>query len=308
MILVCGNPDDERIAQVCVRLLERGADYCLLDLSRYPLGYQISWRWQGGKAEGYIAADGWRVEIAEISSVFVRYPELSERIASVEIEPTTQAAIYAESSYGLGAMLEQLPALVVNRQRGAMSNQSKPYQALIIRECGMFTPTTLITSDANEARLFYARHGGEVIYKSLSGVRSRVERMDGMMLARLKWLRDAPAQLQAYVPGDNVRVHIVGEELFATRVASAAVDYRFAEVTMTATTLPTEVSAACRELARRFDLPLAGIDLKRTAEGKYYCFEANPAPDFLYYERHSGQPISAALADLLMKPMAQSVL
>jgi glutathione synthase/RimK-type ligase-like ATP-grasp enzyme len=49
------------------------------------------------------------------------------------------------------------------------------------------------------------------------------------------------------------------------------------------------------------DLVLTGIDLKRTPEGAYYCFEANPSPGFLYYEQHSGQPISLALAELLRR-------
>jgi len=34
-------------------------------------------------------------------------------------------------------------------------------------------------------------------------------------------------------------------------------------------------------------------------DGEWYCFEINPSPGFIYYERHSGLPISAALADLL---------
>ena len=34
-------------------------------------------------------------------------------------------------------------------------------------------------------------------------------------------------------------------------------------------------------------------------DGEYVCFEVNPCPGFIYYERHTGQPISAALADLL---------
>ena len=43
---------------------------------------------------------------------------------------------------------------------------------------------------------------------------------------------------------------------------------------------------------RTFDLLFAGIDLKQTPSGEFYCFEVNPSPGFLYYERHTGQPIS----------------
>ena len=64
-------------------------------------------------------------------------------------------------------------------------------------------------------------------------------------------------------------------------------------------TLPPTVAEACLRLARRLDLLLAGIDLKETPDGEYYCFEVNPSPGFLYYEQYTGQPISTALADLL---------
>jgi glutathione synthase/RimK-type ligase-like ATP-grasp enzyme len=59
------------------------------------------------------------------------------------------------------------------------------------------------------------------------------------------------------------------------------------------------VTAACLRLARALDLLIAGIDLKVTPDGEHYCFEINPSPGFSYYEHGSGQPISAALADLL---------
>jgi glutathione synthase/RimK-type ligase-like ATP-grasp enzyme len=44
---------------------------------------------------------------------------------------------------------------------------------------------------------------------------------------------------------------------------------------------------------------MTGVDLRETPEGEYYCFEVNPSPGFIYYEKNSRQPISAALADLL---------
>ena len=71
-------------------------------------------------------------------------------------------------------------------------------------------------------------------------------------------------------------------------------------------TLPPTVEAACLRLAETFNLLFAGIDLKQTPEGEFFCFEVNPCPGFLYYERHTGQPISTALADLLHRS-AQSI-
>jgi glutathione synthase/RimK-type ligase-like ATP-grasp enzyme len=68
---------------------------------------------------------------------------------------------------------------------------------------------------------------------------------------------------------------------------------------MEAIQLPPQVAESCLVLAHKLDLLLTGIDLKETPDGQYYCFEVNPSPGFLYYEKHSRQPISMALANLL---------
>jgi glutathione synthase/RimK-type ligase-like ATP-grasp enzyme len=171
-------------------------------------------------------------------------------------------------------------------------------------------PPTLVTSDPAAARAFHAEYG-EVIYKSASGIRSIVRRLGPDQLARLDLLRDGPAQFQAFIPGRNVRVHTVGERVFATRIESEAVDYRYAHLDgLTArlepVALPPTLEAACLGLAQAFDLLFAGIDLKETPEGEFFCFEVNPCPGFLYYERHTGQPISMALAELLHRSAPSS--
>jgi glutathione synthase/RimK-type ligase-like ATP-grasp enzyme len=221
-----------------------------------------------------------------------------------DVPAATAPAIYSEYDSGLMAVLDDLPCPVVNRIAGGVSNNSKPYQALLVRECGLSTPRTLVTNDPDAARRFYEECRGEVVYKSLSGVRSIVRRLRPEQLERLPLLRYAPAQFQEFVSGVDVRVHTVGERMFASRVTSEAVDYRYGpreghEVVMEPTEVPAAIAEACLRLAQRLDLLLTGIDLKETPDGDYYCFEVNPSPGFLYYEQHTRQPISAALADLL---------
>jgi glutathione synthase/RimK-type ligase-like ATP-grasp enzyme len=103
-----------------------------------------------------------------------------------------------------------------------------------------------------------------------------------------------------------VRVHTVNDDVFATAIRSSAIDYRFADrqggtAEMEPTDLPPAIAQACFDLARSMKLVIAGIDLKRTPDGEWYCFEVNPAPGFAYYEQNTGQPISAALAEVLRK-------
>lgn len=89
-------------------------------------------------------------------------------------------------------------------------------------------------------------------------------------------------------------------------------DYRYAsrdgiEVEMTPTDLPAEIAMRCIRLSRVLNLPLCGIDLKRTRNGDYYCFEVNPSPSYSYYQEHSGQDIATALVKYLAQQDACGV-
>jgi len=304
MILVCGGLADPVTELVCARLGECGYSYRLLDLAVYPAGFQVNWRWEEGRPTGYTSCKDWRLDLEDLTGVYFRHVGSEERIKPPNVSPKFASALYAECDTELAMLLESLPCHVVNRIAGAAANHSKPYQALQIRCCGLCTPPTLLTTDPEAARQFYEEFGGQVIYKSISGVRSIVRRMNDRHLTRLQFLRDGPAQFQAFIPGDDIRVHTVGNRLFATRIRSKAVDYRYAQqegfsVEMEPTTLPTAVTEACLRVVRQFGLLIAGIDLKETREGDYYCFEVNPSPAFLFYERSTGQSISTALAELL---------
>jgi hypothetical protein len=302
MILVCGGLADGVTELVCARLEDCGYPYRLLDLARYPTGYHVAWRWTDSGPAGTIAGPDWVLALDDVAGVYVRFLGAEGRLPP-DREPEAAAALQLEADAGLLALLEDLRCPVVNRSGGGMSNNSKPYQALLLRRAGLKVPPTLVTSDPAAARSFQAEHG-DVIYKSASGVRSIVRRLGETQEGRLAFLRDGPAQFQAFVPGRNVRVHTVGDTVFATLIETEAVDYRYAHldglsVEMTAVTLPAPLEAACLRVARDLDLLFAGIDLKETPNGDYVCFEVNPCPGFIYYERHTGQPISAALADLL---------
>jgi hypothetical protein len=304
MILVCGGLADQLTELVCARLQACGYVYRLLNMGVYPEGYGLCARWTGAHPEGYLYGPGWRHDLSDFHGVFARYLGLEGRTAREGLDAEQTSALFGELDGGVVALLEHLPCPVVNRIAGGMSNHSKPYQGLLVRRHGLLTPPTLVTSDPEEARRFCDEHGGEVIYKSLSGVRSIVRKVGAEHLSRLDLLRHAPAQFQALIPGDNVRVHTVDGRCFATRVHSGAVDYRYArrdglQTEMEPDEIPPHVGDACVGLARELGLLIAGIDLKVTPEGDYYCFEINPSPGFISYELATGQPISAALAHLL---------
>lgn len=304
MILICGGLADSVTELVCARLEASRYPYRLLDQGKFPAGFTVHWEWVRDHAEGFLSGPGWQLDLEEITGVYARYLAAEGRMPLPGIPEEMASGIYQEAECGLVALFEDLPCPVVNRLRGGISNGSKPYQALLIEECGLRSPQTLVTNDPDAALAFFEEHSGDVIYKSLSGIRSIVRRLSSEHLSRMPLLRYGPAQFQKFVPGDNVRVHVVGERVFPTRILSQAVDYRYARreghsCEMAEETLAPHIEEACIRLARRLDLLFAGIDLKITPDGEVFCFEVNPSPGFSFYELGTGQPISAALADLL---------
>jgi glutathione synthase/RimK-type ligase-like ATP-grasp enzyme len=204
----------------------------------------------------------------------------------------------------LTSWCEVTPARVVNRAGPMGSNSSKPYQAQLIQACGFSTPDTLITNQPELVEEFRQRHG-RVIYKSMSGIRSIVQTLEQSDLDRLHQIRWCPVQFQAFVNGEDVRVHTVGKDVFATAVRTDATDYRYASrqaqtrTDLRAIELPTELAARCVHLSQTLGLAVAGIDLKITPDGEVFCFEVNPSPAFSYFEAHTGQPIARAIANYL---------
>jgi glutathione synthase/RimK-type ligase-like ATP-grasp enzyme len=202
------------------------------------------------------------------------------------------------------AIASSLRGVVVNRPAAGRSNASKPYQLGLIAQAGFKVPDTLVTTDAAAARDFL-RHHGRLVYKSLSGVRSIIATLEASDETRLDDVGTGPVQLQAYVSGVDVRVHVVGERWFACSVQSEAADYRYAGTAgttaeLSAFELPERVGKQLLTLVHGMNLLLAGVDLRLTPEGAWVCFEVNPSPGFTWYEESTGHPIAEAIASLLI--------
>jgi hypothetical protein len=200
-------------------------------------------------------------------------------------------------------LLDIHPARVANRPSAMGSNLSKPYQAQLVQAAGLLTPETLITNDAQAVRAFHAAQR-RIVYKSVSAVRSIVREWSPAIGPDLAAVARLPTQFQAFVPGVNIRVHVVGDRLFATEIVSEAIDYRYGErdgldTAMVPAEIPQAIADACLRLTADLGLMLSGIDLKRTPRGEWYCFEVNPSPAYSYFEELGGQPIAEALVGAL---------
>jgi hypothetical protein len=301
VILLAGIRSEPALAKVAAELDGLGVPMAFFD-QRQAAEAACRYRIDGDGLRGTLRLGPQTLRLEDVAAVYTRLmddrflPELRGLPADAP-ERTTCRCLHDT----LSTWLELAPGRVVNRGSAMASNGSKPYQAQAILAAGFDVPETLVTNEPDLVRDFLAAHG-RVIYKSVSGTRSIVREMDDGALARLHDIRWCPVQFQAYVEGVDVRVHVIGRQVYATRVTSAAADYRYAGLDggLPARLEPTRLSEVaeqrCVELTERLGLRFSGIDLRITPAGRAVCFEANPCPGYSYYEGHTGQPIARALA------------
>lgn len=306
MILLCGIPSEPPVRLVAEAASQAGVPYVHFN-QREAHFADLLFDLCGGGIDGWLSIRGRRYSLGAFTGAFVRLMD-PQQLPELQVwgRRPPDAHVFRKTllvhDY-LNVWFEHAPLRVLNRSRPSATNGSKPLQAQAIVQAGFRIPETLITNDPEEVRAFLAEHP-RLVYKSISAVRSIVQELTPDRLHSLDRVRDLPTQFQEYVPGTNVRVHVVGERVFATEIESEAIDYRYAgrqdlEVSMRPTELPDSVREQCLALGQRLELPLCGIDLKHTPEGAYYCFEVNPAPAYNFYQEHSHQPIASAIVDYL---------
>lgn len=284
-VLLWGDDDDPPLARVARELARRGVETVLID-STMDIDYALE---LGPRPTGALTVAGREIPLATLCGIYVR--------PTTPTSPARRAAGAALSAIASGVTIP-----VVNRPTAGRSNGSKPFQLRLLAQAGFQVPETLVTTCPTTATAFATRHG-RVVYKSISGVRSIVGVLEPGAHSRLDLVRNSPVQFQRWIPGTDVRVHIVGERWFATTVKSEAIDYRYpsggGDVVLAPTEIPNDLGQRLVTFARSLGLLVAGADLRLSPTGEWFAFEVNPSPGFSFYEDATGQPIAAAIADLL---------
>jgi ribosomal protein S6-L-glutamate ligase RimK-like protein len=305
MILFCGIPSERPLALAIESAERHNIPHAVLSLRQIDYwDLSVTLSVEGPVGSLWLNEREW--PLRNFAGVYARLidpatlPEnRARRSAQRDPHALARSAFVSEL---LNDWLDISPGRIVNRPGAMISNLSKPFQAQSIVRCGFLTPPTLITNDPQRVREFHASYG-RIIYKSCSSVRSIVQEWnpDDPNIDRIRLL---PTQFQAFIPGTNVRVHVIGDSVIPTEIASAATDYRYSQrqgfaIEMRPASLPSNIEEKCRSLTVLLGLSFSGIDLKRTPQGEWYCFEVNPSPGYSYFEEQTAQPIADTLVRYL---------
>lgn len=295
-LLIVGDPEDLTAAYVAFKAEEHGLSVLRLAEDRFGLDWAFGFDDLDPTADRLLI-DGAPLPLDEVSGAYARFHHAPAGEVLDQIDPEVAEVYLGQRRSAMHLLLDRLSCPVVNPPTAGHSNGSKPHQMRLLERSGLRPPRWIASNDVEEIRAFAASCPGGAIVKSCSGLRSEVRALDETFLGRLVG-GSPPVVAQDRIPGDDVRVHTVGEESFATYIrGSDGVDYRFSESggQYVAGDVPGEISDACHRFAAAEGLLMAGFDFRVTDEGRWWCLECNPAPTFLPYEMATGQPICEAL-------------
>jgi glutathione synthase/RimK-type ligase-like ATP-grasp enzyme len=315
MILIISAPEDVHAQAVLRALTQQGQDARLLNLSDFPMRMTVHMRLNdAASAFALRFPDDTVVRMDAVTAVWWRRPQ-PFGVPPQVTDPAHRQFAMSEAATAFQGMWQAHDALWVNNILRDAAAAHKPWQLDMARAVGLSIPETLITNSPDDARQFWQRHPGKVVYKAFSASyyawrETRILRPEEEQLAGLVQL--APVIFQEYVPARvDLRITAIGERLFAAEAHSQdgeyAIDVRFnGDITYQPHALPDAVERDLLALMRRLGLEYGAIDMRLTPDGEYVFLEVNPAGQFLYVEQATGLPIAEALAEHLARGVPAS--
>jgi len=299
-ICIVGDLDD--LTCVYLAWCAERREIPILRLSENRFGVDWRFEFEHGRVErGKLFFNQRSIPFNDIRGTYVRFnphPTVPEEIA---LDPVVVDMFLMERRCAIHQLLDHHPGVVANRPSSGRSNGSKPDQMMKLQQAGFHVPRWMVSNDEEQARRFNEGCPHGTIYKSPSGLRSRVRLVDRDLLEAFQ-RGTTPVVLQEYISGVDVRVHTVDERSFGTEISSDGIDYRFESNNAIYRTvkIPVDIEERCARYVANEGLVIGGYDFRVSFGGEWYCLEVNPVPTFLPYEMSTGQGIADALLDYFM--------
>jgi hypothetical protein len=310
VIVVASHGDDDHATAVLGHLHGSGVPVALVDTGAFPRRSRLTQHFAEGVRRTVLDASGAELDMDATRVVWWRRPRPYE--LDPDLEPGMVPFALSEAHEAMSGMWRTLDAAWVNPPDLDEAAHHKPYQLAVAGEVGLPVPETVVTNDPARARAFIERWGpGETVFKTFLATEAhwretRVLRDEEVGL--LDHVQLAPVIFQQRVHAvADLRVTVIGQDLFATEITKEPggyeLDYRvdLGRARFRPTVLPPHVEDGLRRLLEHLGLVYGAIDLLRTADGDHVFLEVNPAGEWHFVEERTGQPMTAAMAALLLR-------
>ncbi|MGH7157910.1 MAG: hypothetical protein ACREGD_02410 [Candidatus Saccharimonadales bacterium] len=319
-VVILSDKNDAHLPFVTRHLVAR---HIVIDPAQMQYGVELSYAIRKGVLR--VLYDGTVLDSlgGEVVSVWCRKPQ----DFTMGLLPVSEDYVHyaASASQGHADILRSLfpNALWVSDYYRMKRASSKPWQLQVAHQIGFSTPDTLMTSSNEAAKRFLEKHK-TVIVKTLAKVFPHASDPNSKPVAffakkltlgdsvHLTGLEVAPAIFQQAIDVDvDIRVSVVGDEVFAATIRGSAIDkadstvrdWRIAhcegDMLIEPYDLPKDIARMCIQHVKALGLCFGAIDIVKDKRGFYWFLENNPNGQWAFVEEETGQPIGKAVAQLL---------
>lgn len=319
-VLVLSAECDPTADVLVEELQDRAVEVFRADLAWFPAELTLAADLDGAGWSGVLRTERRALDLTQLRSVLYRRPTafaFPESLAGAELRHAQM-----EAKIGIGGCLGSIPGVLWVNHPARQADMYKPAQLATAKTLGFSVPRTLITNRPDAVRRFVRTVDGPVAVKPL-GYASISQKGHRRALythvlsqADLTDLRgvDTTAHLfQQYIADKKyeLRLTVVGHgddnRMFPAAIyagsSRSTVDFRADSATLTYRTaaVPDDLAARVRAFMRHFGITYGAFDFSVDSAGRHWFLECNPAGEYLFVERATGLPVTAALADLLEK-------
>ena len=302
-VVVIGPPDDDQVVALVAALKARGETVHVHHMGVTDVG---AWSWS---PDGIVTPDG--LCLTDARSVFVRSIPIQPPVFDDEwIRPADEAG-WLRGAAGFQRVHGFLKSVhlaltergipVVNPLEGFAFHRSKPATDLTLAEAGIPVPRGVATSDPALVRDLMDEVG-PVVYKPVAGGGHCRELDPARLDVESAALAMAPCYFQELVPGENLRIYILGGRLLAAFIIdSEEIDFRDREGDIRVVSPPSEVVADVVTAAQALGLVFTGADVKLPPDGGHVVLDVNPSPMFARLDELVDGAITSGLAEHLIE-------
>lgn len=310
-VLIIATDQDIHATAVREEIERLGGSAIVADLSHFPQRASMSVRYTCCGERNYgLQFEDTQLDLDDVGSIWWRRPQHPE--INPEIVSETHRLFAANEAHeALAGLWYALDAFWINIPEKDQVAHRKIGQLRHAQDIGLRIPDTLISNNPQDALRFIDSHGySRVIYKAFSALPEEWRETRVLKPAELELIdcvQYAPVIFQEYVDAVyDVRITVVGDKMFAAAIHSQEteypVDFRMdmANAKVEAIELPEDVQHKLAAYMKRLGLVYGAIDMRLRPDGEWVFLEINPAGQWLFVEQETGQPISTALAELLV--------
>jgi len=319
MILIITNRQDQTADYIILELKKRKADYIRFNTEDYPQKATITWELIDKKISGSMVLPKRQIRFDEISSIWYRRPVSPQPDKSI-INQETRDFIVEESRTALEGFWKTIPCFWVSHPDKIREAENKLYQLQTAIDLGFEVWPTMVTNNPTDARSFYDKHQGDIVYKPLRkgkiirGGEQRfifTNRVSEDISKKFNNIKYSASLLQKYIHKSiEIRVTVIGDHVFGVQIDSQVVpdaihDWRRAldtPIRHTPYHLSEEIHKKCSLLVKKLGLQFGAIDLILTPDNRLVFLEINPNGQWAWIQQLCPEiPLRETLTDLLLK-------